>query len=60
MTDLRDYRNFYLLNDVLLPADVFKNFRDMCLQNYGLDSAHNYTYPGLSRQAALKMMDVEL
>ena len=56
MTDLRDYRNFYLLNDVLLPAD----FRDMCLQNYGLDSAHNYTYPGLSRQAALKMMDVEL
>ena len=60
MTDLRDYHNFYQLTDVLLLADVFENFRDMCLQNYGLDLAHNYTFPGLSWQAALKMTDVEL
>ena len=56
MTDL----NFYLLTNVLLLADVFKNFRDVYLQHYGLDPAHNHTFPGLSWQAALKMTDVEL
>ena len=60
MTDLRDYHKFYLLTDVLLLAEVFDNFRDLCLQHYGLDPAHNYTSPGLSWQAALKMVDVEL
>ena len=60
MTDLGDYRNFYLLTDVLLLADVFENFRDVCLQHYGLDPGHNYTSPGLCWRAALKMTDMEL
>ena len=47
MTDFGDYHNFYLLTDVLLLADVLENFRDVCLQHYGLDPAHNYTSPGL-------------
>ena len=45
---------------MLLPADVFENFRDMCLQHYGINPAHNYTSPGLSWQAAFKMTDKEL
>ena len=60
MTDFRDYHNFYLLTDVLLLANVFENFRDVCLQHYGLGPAHNFTSPCLSWQAALKMADVEL
>ena len=60
MTDLEDYHNFYLLTDVLLLANVFENFRDVYLQHYGLDPAHNYTSPGLSWRASLNMMDVEL
>ena len=60
MTDLGDYHNFYVLTDVLLLADMFKNFRDMFLQHYGLDPAHNYISPALSWQATLKMTDVEL
>ena len=60
MTDLGDYYNFYLLTNVLLLADVFQNFREVCLQHYGLDPAHNYTSPCLSLQVALKMMDMEL
>ena len=55
MTYLGDYHN-----DMLLLANVFENFRDVCLQHYDLDPAHNYTSPGLSEQSALQMMDVEL
>ena len=60
MTSLGDYHNFYLLTNVFLLVHVFKNFKDMCLQHYGLDPADNYIFPGLSWQAALKMTDVEL
>ena len=44
MTDLGDYHNFYLLTNVLLLVDVFENFRDVCLQHYGLDPAHNFPH----------------
>ena len=60
MADLEDYCNFYLLTDVLQLADVFENFRDVCLQYYGLDPAYNYTSPGLPWEAALKMTVLEL
>ena len=48
MIDLRDYHNLYLLTDVVLLVDVFKNFRDVCFQHYGLDPTHNYASTGLS------------
>jgi len=57
---LRDYHDAYLKTDVLLLADVFENFREMCLKNYGLDPAHFYTTPGMSFQACLKMSGVKL
>ena len=60
MTDLGDYLNFYLLTNVLLLAVVFDNFKDVCLQRYGLYSVNNYTSLGFSWQSALKMTDVEL
>jgi len=57
---LKDYHDAYLKTDVLLLADVFQNFREMCMKNYGLDPAHFYTTPGLSFQACLKMSGVKL
>ena len=56
----KDYHDAYILTDVLLLVDIFKHFRSMCLQNYGLDPVRFYTSPGLSFQACLKMTGVKL
>ena len=48
------------MTDTLLLADVFEQFRDMCLNNYELDPVHSYTAPGLTWKAALKMTKVKL
>ena len=60
MKTLRDYHNLYNQSDVLLLADIFENFRDVCSKNYGLDPAWYYTAPRLSWDAMLKMTDVKL
>ena len=60
MKHLEDYHNLYNRADVLLLADVFENFRDICIKNYNLDPAHYYTAPGLAWDAALKVTRVEL
>ena len=60
MTSFKDYHELYNKVDVLLLTDVFENFRNICLTNYGLDPAHYYTAPGLAWDAALKVTDVSL
>ena len=47
-----DYHNLYNKSDVLLLANVFENFRDVCLKNYKQDPAWCYTSPGLAGNAA--------
>ena len=60
METMLDYHDLYLKTDVLLLADVFENFRDVCQENYGLDPAWYYTAPGLAWDTALKVTKVEL
>ena len=60
MKTLKDYLKLYNESDVLLLADVFENFRDLCLKNYGLDPVHYYTAPGLAWDAMLKMTNINL
>ena len=60
MEYFKDYHELYNKVDVLLLADVFENFRNICLKNYELDPAHYYTAPGLAWDAALKVTDVNL
>ena len=52
------YHDVYLKSDVLLLADVFESFRDLCLENYSLDPAWYYTSPGLAWDAMLRKTDV--
>ena len=60
MKTLLDYHDLYNETDVLLLADVFETFRDLCLKIYGLDPAHYFTAPGLAWDACLKMTGVQL
>ena len=60
MKNMLDYHEFYNITDVLLLADVFENFRDLCLKVYGLDPVHYYTAPGLAWDACLKITNVQL
>ena len=60
LNNLGDYHDLYVQSDTLLLADVFENFRDMCLKEYELDPAHFLSLPGLAWQACLKKTNVEL
>ena len=42
------YHDLYSETDVLLLADVFEKFIDVCLEYYGLDPCHYFSSPGLS------------
>ena len=52
--NLDDYHDLYVQSDTLLLADVFENFRNMCIKVYELDPAHFLSVPGLAWQACLK------
>ena len=58
--NLGEYHDLYLKIDVLLLAEIFENFRNVCLKNYELDPAHYYTSPGLSWDALLKFSKQKL
>ena len=60
MKTFKDYHELYNETDVLLLADVFENFRDLCLKIYGLDPVYYYTAPGLAWNACLKITDIQL
>ena len=45
--NLGEYHDLYLQSDTLLLADVFENFRNMCLEIYEIDPAKFLSAPGL-------------
>ena len=58
--NLGEYHDRYVQSDTLLLADVFENFRDMCIDVYGLDPVYFVSAPGLAWQACLKKTGVKL
>lgn len=57
---LGEYSDLYLKTDVLLLAEVFENFRNICLDTYKLDPCQYLTTPSLSCSAMMKYTKVEL
>ena len=53
INNIGDYHDLYVQSDTLLLADVYENFRNMCLDIYELDPAYFV-------QACLKKTGVKL
>ena len=51
---LGEYHDLHLKNNTFLLADLFENFREMCLEIYQLDPAKFFSALGLAWQAALQ------
>ena len=60
LENLGQYHDLYVQSDTLLLADVFENFRNMCVKVYKLDPAHFLSLPGVAWQACLKKTKIEL
>ena len=58
--NLCDYHDLYVQSDILLLADVFENFRNICIKLYELDPAHFLSAPVLAWQASAKKTEVKL
>ena len=46
--NLGDFHDLYVERETLLLADVFENFRNMCIKVYELDPVHFLSAPGLA------------
>ena len=44
----------------MLLTDVFENFRDVCMRDYGLDPAYYHILPNFVFDAMLKLTGVEI
>ena len=60
LENLGDSHDIHVQSDTLLLADVFNNFRDMCIKEYKLDPAHLLSLPGLAWQACLKKTNYDM
>ena len=60
MKNIGEYHDLYVQSDTSVLADVFENFRNICLKIYELDPAKFLSVSGLAWQAALKKTKVKL
>ena len=60
INNLGEYQDLYVQSDSLLLADVYENFRNMCLDKYGLDPVYFVPVLGLAWQACLRKIRVKL
>lgn len=60
MKAVGDFHNLYLKRDIMLFADIFEEFRNECVEYYGLDLSYYFNNPGLSLDDKFKIVHVEL
>ena len=52
--NLGEYPDLYIQSDAAQIADVFEQFKTLCLKEYELDPVYFCTIPGLAIEACLK------
>ena len=52
--NLGDYHDLFVQSDTLILADVFEDFRNICLKLYEVNPAHMLSAPALAWELALK------
>ena len=57
---LGEYHDLYVQSDTLLLADGFENFKNRCLEIYGIDPVYFVSALRLAWQACLKKTEVKL
>ena len=57
---MKNYHKLYNLSGVLLLADIFENFGNICMNHYGWDPAWYFRAPGLACDATLRITKVQL
>ena len=58
--NLGEYHDLYVQSDTAQLADVFENFRTVCLKEYELDPSYFVSTPGLALEAMLEITKVKL
>ena len=58
--NMGDSHDLYVQSNTTQLADIFEQFRTLCLKEYKLDPAYFCTTPGLALETCLKMTDVQL
>ena len=60
MKTMKHFHYLYVKWDVLLVPDVFENFKNRCLENYGLCPSHYLSTPALGWNVMLSMTKAQL
>jgi hypothetical protein len=60
MEYFRDHHDLNSRTDVLHLADIFENFRDLCMKNYKIDPLWSSATPGLAMDGCMKQTKVKL
>jgi hypothetical protein len=60
MDNMVDYMEFYCLLDVILLCEVFNKFRDVTINDFGLDPAHYVSLPSLAFSAMLLKTEIKI
>ena len=54
ISNLGEYHDLYVQSDTVFLADVYENFRNVCLEKYELDPTYFVSAPGLAWQTCFK------
>ena len=60
ISNMKEYHNIYVQSDTTQLADIFNQFRILCLREYKLDPAYYCKIPGVALDACLKYTYVKL